>query len=173
MSESTAESNVAKSGEPSSRESHPISDEAAILSTVNAFLGCMKSKDRATMNSLILQDGSATLIRRGRPVHLTLREVPLRIPVDSAVQMDEQIYNSTVHVDGELGVAWTPYVFYEDGRLNHTGTNIFSMWKSKDRGWIITGIADISREVDEKAFDAFGEAELWKESQDNEDEKSN
>ena len=79
--------------------------------------------------------------------------------------MDEQIYNSSGHVDGELGVAWTPYVFYEDGKLNHTGTNIFSMWKMKGKGWVITGIADIAREVDEGAFDAFGEAEKWERAQ--------
>lgn len=60
---------------------------------------------------------------------------------------------------------WTPYVFYQDGRLKHTGTNIFNMWKTKEKGWMITGIADIAREVDEKAFNAFGEAEAWKESQ--------
>ena len=111
------------------------------------------------MLSLVLTSGAATLIRRGAPVHLSLEAVVNRIPVDSKVDMDEQIYNSTVHVDGELGVAWTPYVFYEDGRLNHTGTNIFNMWKMKDRGWVITGIADIAREVDDKAFDAFGEKE--------------
>ena len=60
---------------------------------------------------------------------------------------------------------WTPYLFLEDGRLNHTGTNVFNMWKTESKGWIITGIADIAREVDEKAFDAFGEAEEWKKSQ--------
>jgi len=124
------------------------------------------------MSSLILPDGAATLIRRGKPVHLSLEAVVGRIPVDSPVDMDEQIYNSTVHVDGELGVAWTPYIFYEDGRLNHTGTNIFNMWKTKEKGWMITGVADISREVDEKAFDAFGEAEKWDESQGPKQEKS-
>ena len=61
--------------------------------------------------------------------------------------MDEQIYNCTVRVDGELGVAWTPYVFYIDGRVNHTGTNIFSMWKTEGK-WVITGVADIAREVE-------------------------
>ncbi len=53
---------------------------------------------------------------------------------------------------------WTPYLFLEDGRLNHTGTNIFSMWRTESKGWVITGVADIAREVDEKGFDAFGEA---------------
>lgn len=151
--------------EPLAKGDYPIADEIAILSTVNAFLSCIKNKDRNTMASLVLKEGSATLVRRGKPVHLTLEKVVTRIPVESTVHMDEQIYNSTVHVDGELGVAWTPYVFYEDGKLNHTGTNIFNMWKSKDRGWLITGIADIAREVDDKAFDAFGEADEWRKSQ--------
>lgn len=57
------------------------------------------------MSSLILPEGAATLVRRGKPVHLSLEAVVGRIPVESAVNMDEQIHNSTVHVDGELGVA--------------------------------------------------------------------
>lgn len=79
--------------------------------------------------------------------------------------MDEQIYNSRVHVDGELGVEWTPYAFYEDRKLNHTGTNIFTMWKTKKTGWVITGVADIAREVYEGAFDALGKAEMWERAQ--------
>ena len=35
----------------------------------------------------------------------------------------------------------------------------------KERGWVITGIADIAREVNERAFDAFGEAEKWEKAQ--------
>ena len=112
------------------------------------------------MLSLVLPAGSATLIRHGAPVHLTLEAVVQRIPFDSPVHMNEKIYNSSVHIDGELGVAWTPYVFYEDGKLDHTGTNIFSMWKTKERGWVITGVADISREVYEGPFDALGMAKM-------------
>ena len=117
------------------------------------------------MLSLVLPAGSATLIRRGAPVHLTLEAVVQRIPFDSPIHMDEQIYNSSVHVDGELGVAWTPYVFYEDGKLNHTGTNIFSMWKTKETGWVITGVADIAREVYERPFDTLGKAEIRERAQ--------
>ena len=128
-------------------------------------------KNRNAMLSLVLPSLAATLIRRGGPVHFSLDDVVNRIPVDSKVEMDEQIYNSMVHVDGKLGVAWTPYVFYEDGRLNHTGTNIFNLWKTKDKGWMITGIADIAREVDDKAFDAFGEKEAWEKSQETKEEQ--
>lgn len=70
--------------------------------------------------------------------------------------MDEQIYNPTRHINGELGVALTLYVFYGDGKLNRIGTDMLNIWKAKDRGWAVTSIADISRELDEKAFEAFG-----------------
>ncbi|KAL2053705.1 hypothetical protein ABVK25_006009 [Lepraria finkii] len=69
------------------------------------------------MLSLVLTSGAATLIRRGAPVRPSLEAVVNRIPVDSKVDVDEQIDDSTVHVDGELGVAWMLYVVYEDGRL--------------------------------------------------------
>ena len=50
-------------------------------------------------------------------------------------------------------------LFLEDGKLHGTGTDIFPMWKMEQKGWILSGVADISREVDEKAFDASGEAD--------------
>lgn len=93
--------------ESSTKGSGPTSvpEEVAILDVVNSFLSCIKNKDRALMHSLILPNGAATLIRRGKAVHLSLEAVVERIPVESKVEMDEQIYNCKVHVDGDLGVA--------------------------------------------------------------------
>lgn len=45
-------------------------------------------------------------------------------------------------------MAWTPYVFYEDDVLHHTGTNIFTLLKQEHSGkWVISGVADVAREV--------------------------
>lgn len=82
-----------------------VPEEVAILEVVNKFLSCIKNKDRALMRSLVLPNGAAALIRRGKPVHLSLEAVVERIPIESKVEMDEQIYNCSVHVDGDLGVA--------------------------------------------------------------------
>lgn len=41
------------------------------------------------MHSLVLPNGAATLIRRGKPVHLSLEAVVERIPVESKIEMDE------------------------------------------------------------------------------------
>ena len=120
------------------------------------MLTSCRNEDRYTMLPLVLTSDAATLIRHGKSVHLSLEAVVNRIPIDSKDDMDEQIYNPTVHINGELGVALTLYVFYGDGKLNNVGTDMLNMWKAKDRGCAVTGIADIWRELDEKAFEAFG-----------------
>ena len=103
------------------------------------------------MVSLILPSGAACLLREDRdtntmqPLHLSLEALADRIRFDGPDELDEQAYNSKVLVDGEIGMAWTPYVFYEGIRLNHTGTNIFTLWK-KEGKWLITGVSDIARE---------------------------
>ena len=56
-------------------------------------------------------------------------------------------YDEVVHVDGAFACAWTPYRFYEDGKVHHRGTNMFSLWKDPDKGqWVITAVQDIARE---------------------------
>lgn len=66
---------------------------------------------------------------------------------------DEQMYNAKVMVDGELAMARTPYVFFVGERLNHTGTNVLTLWKREGR-WVISGIADVAREVEREESNA-------------------
>jgi hypothetical protein len=98
----------------------PLPDEAAILNVVNTFLSCIKKRNKTLMLSLILPKGGATLLRRGQPLHMSLEDVVNRIPFDAdhPKVLDEQAYNIKVIVDGDIAMAWTPYVFYEDDRLD-------------------------------------------------------
>ena len=83
-----------------------------------------------------------------QPLHMTLAQCIERIgwdwPADEV--HDEQMYNAKVLVDGELAMAWTPYVFFKGERLNHNGTNVLTLWQREGR-WDISGIADVAREV--------------------------
>lgn len=54
---------------------------------------------------------------------------------------------SKVEVDGDLAVAWTPYVVLMAGKLHHEGTNIFNLLKTEEGKWKISGVADTSRLV--------------------------
>ena len=85
--------------------SHPassaISDEVAVLDVVNTFLSCIKKRDKSLMLSVILPAGGATLLRRGKPLHMSLEDVVNRIPFEPAhpTVLDEQVYNSKVLID--------------------------------------------------------------------------
>jgi hypothetical protein len=107
--------------------SNPLPDEIAVLDVVNTFLSCIKKRDKILMLSLILPKGGATLLRRGQPLHMSLEDVVNRIPfnADHPKVLDEQAYNSKVLVDGNIAMAWTPYVFYEDDRLNVGASYIY------------------------------------------------
>jgi hypothetical protein len=81
--------------------SSPISDEVAVLDVVNTFLSGIKKRDKSLMLSLILPAGGATLLRRGKPLHMSLEDVVNRIPLapDHPTILDEQAYNSKVLID--------------------------------------------------------------------------
>jgi hypothetical protein len=85
--------------------SHPassaISDEVAVLDVVNTFLSCIKKRDKSLILSVILPAGGATLLRRGKPLHMSLEEVVNRIPFEPThpTVLDEQVYNSKVLID--------------------------------------------------------------------------
>lgn len=72
-----------------------------MLDVVNTFLSCIKKRDKSLMLSLILPAGDATLLRRGKPLHMSLEDVVNRIPFapDQPTILDEQAYNSKVLID--------------------------------------------------------------------------
>lgn len=49
------------------------------------------------------------------------------IPNDFKVE--EKILSYSIQVDGTLAHAWTPYEFYINGKLSHSGVNAFTLFK--------------------------------------------
>lgn len=96
-------------------------------------------------------------------LHLTLAEVIDRLPFSSPKSMEENIAlaswesgsdgdlyegcKTEVKVDHDLAVVWTPYEVRIDGVQHHVGTNIWSLVKMEDRGWVIVWISDTYRSV--------------------------
>ncbi len=59
-------------------------------------------------------------------------------------QWDERIWDPTVHIDGLLATAWTPYAFYLGDELSHCGVNAFQLFSGTE-GWKIIRITDTRR----------------------------
>ena len=51
-------------------------------------------------------------------MHILLANVLDLTPDDVSVEMDEVSYDEVEHVDGDFATVWTPYRFYEDGKVS-------------------------------------------------------
>ena len=61
--------------------------------------------------------------------------------------LDEKISSYTIHVDGGLASAWTPYKFYIGENFSHCGVNSFQLAKLNGE-WKIIYIVDTRRRTD-------------------------
>jgi len=64
------------------------------------------------------------------------------IPND--IQFSEKILSYSTQLDGSMAVVWTPYEFYKNGMLSHSGVNVFTLFK-KNGLWKIIHIIDTRR----------------------------
>lgn len=64
------------------------------------------------------------------------------IPV--SLRFQEKILSYNIQVDGTMAHAWTPYEFYINDKLSHTGVNAFTLFKEKD-SWKIIYLIDTRR----------------------------
>jgi len=56
----------------------------------------------------------------------------------------EKLLDYKIQIDGPLAHVWTPYEFYVNGKLSHSGVNSFTLFKEKD-AWQIIHIIDTRR----------------------------
>lgn len=64
------------------------------------------------------------------------------IPND--VLFQEKILSYNIQIDGAMANAWTPYEFYVNGKLSHSGVNAFTLFK-ENATWKIIYIIDTRR----------------------------
>jgi hypothetical protein len=68
------------------------------------------------------------------------------IGTPSTNKYKEVIEFEAVHTERSLASAWTPYVFYLNGKISHCGTNSFQLVKTSE-GWKIQYIIDTRRKT--------------------------
>jgi len=61
--------------------------------------------------------------------------------IPKGIKLEERLLSYNIQIDGSMAHAWTPYEFYIDGKLSHSGVNSFQLFK--DNGlWKIVYIID-------------------------------
>lgn len=66
------------------------------------------------------------------------------VSIPENVVLFEKLLDYKIQIDGPLAHVWTPYEFYVNGKLSHSGVNSFTLFKEKD-AWQIIHIIDTRR----------------------------
>ncbi len=125
------------------------SAERAVKATINRFFEGMEKGDTVLLRSacapgIILQsygtDKSGKLLLQTENFDDFVHFIGL--PTKNTFK--ESIKFKAVHTEKSLASAWTPYTFYLNGKVSHSGTNSFQLIKIGEE-WKIQYIIDTRR----------------------------
>lgn len=122
------------------------SEKKAIFAPVASLFEGISSKNDALIKNALKGEGTATLFRDGRFLRMSLGDLGQRLTaiVGSEDQLSEKMDAPLVRVDGNIAVVWGSYEAYKNGKLDHRGSNLFSLIK-EGGSWHIVSIVDTSR----------------------------
>ncbi|WP_188054838.1 nuclear transport factor 2 family protein [Sphingosinithalassobacter sp. CS137] len=118
-------------------------DSAAVLATIDTMFAALTAKDPAALTAVTLPEGNATAAVHtpgGTPRIVTSdwASFAQRLPGIPGTPIERNI-DPHVHVDGDIAMVWTPYVFTLDGKPSHCGTNHFDLVR-KDGAWRVLNV---------------------------------
>lgn len=96
-------------------------------------------------DKMILQSISESAIKGNKLSDESAKEFYKSIAsIPVSLKFQEKILNYNIQIDGSMAHAWTPYEFYVNDKLSHTGVNAFTLFKEKD-SWKIIYLIDTRR----------------------------
>lgn len=123
-------------------------DEVAVCALITPLFDAMKASDSTLVLSVFMPGARLQTVENKQGVVSVRDEVIAnfarsigRAPKGA---LDERILSTTVHVDGDLATAWTPYEFYYNGQRRHCGANAFTFVR-QNGVWKIQTIIDTRR----------------------------
>ena len=84
------------------------------------------------------------LMRDGKPVQMTFEAFADRVGKPGTTHIEERIANPLVRIDRDLAVVWATFEFLIDGKVDHCGTDLFTLIRTEGK-WLIASVADTSR----------------------------
>lgn len=96
-------------------------------------------------NKMILQSISESAVKGNKLSDESVKAFYKSIAsIPSSMKFQEKILSYTIQIDGAMAHVWTPYEFYLNDKLSHSGVNAFTLFKEKD-SWKIIYLIDTRR----------------------------
>jgi hypothetical protein len=121
-------------------------EENAAVAPVQALFDGMAKRDAAAIQEPLLPGGRLVLMRNGKPVQMSFADFAARVGQPGTTHIEERIHHPLIRIDHDLAVVWAPFDVLVDGRLDHCGTDLFSLVQQNGR-WLIASIADTGRKT--------------------------
>ena len=119
-------------------------EQQEILAPVKDMFDGMSKRDASRIKQPLLPGGTMVLMRDGTPVQMTFDAFAERVGRPGTTHIEERIHDPLVRIDHDLAVVWAPFEFLVDGRIDHCGTDLFTLVR-KDGKWLIASVADTGR----------------------------
>ncbi|SHN17644.1 Putative lumazine-binding [Flavobacterium pectinovorum] len=121
-----------------------------VQKAIESFFEAFHQKDTIKLKSvcsdkLILQSISESVTKGNKLSEENIKEFYKSIAsIPSNLKFEEKILNYNIQIDGSMAHVWTPYEFYLNDKLSHSGVNAFTLFKEKD-SWKIIYLIDTRR----------------------------
>lgn len=124
---------------------------------IHRFFQAMSDIDTSYLDEVLMDNASlssAFLVEDNNTIGAGTKDQFIQSIARSKVgELDEQICNLKVDLDGGLANVWMDYTFYYQGKLSHCGVNNFTM-ALEGMNWKIISLADSRRKTDCTSHDA-------------------
>src|SRR5215813_4392291 len=119
-------------------------EQQAVLAPLTQLFDAMAKRDAAAMKKPLLSGGTMVLMRDGKPVQMTFEDFADRVGKPGTTHIQERIHDPLVRIDHDLAVVWAPFEFLVDDKVDHCGTDLFTLVRT-DGQWVIASVADTGR----------------------------
>jgi hypothetical protein len=116
-----------------------MSGEDAVFVPINQMFNGMAKRDGSAVVAAAIPGATFVSMQYGTLEQETFAQFGQRLGAGTT-HIDERIHDPLVRIDHDLAVVWAPFEFRIDGKLDHCGTDLFSLVHT-DGKWLIGSLA--------------------------------
>ena len=114
-------------------------DEHAVFVPINVMFDGMAKRDGSAIKASAIPGATFVSMQYGTLEQITFEQFAQRLEAGTT-HIDERIHDPLVRIDNDLAVVWAPFEFRIDGKLDHCGTDLFSLVHNNGK-WLIGSLA--------------------------------
>ena len=114
-------------------------DEHAVFAPINLMFDGMAKRDGSEVVAAAIPGAMFVSMQYGTLAQETFVQFGTNLGAGTT-HIDERIHDPLVRIDNDLAVVWAPFEFRINGKLDHCGTDLFSLVHNNGK-WLIGSLS--------------------------------